>query len=339
VSRFPCYHCKSNLHAIHTEITGFLLRITVMARSEPALVRMLLQLSSQDARFGLGGYMPKNKLTDYEARVIVHKGTEPPFSGAFVHHKEEGIYTCRRCEKPLFRSSDKFDSKTGWPSFDDAIPDAVKQIPDQDGTRTEIVCKACGAHLGHVFFGEGFTEPNTRHCVNSTSLTFAPKQKKEEVSRAIFASGCFWGTEHIFSKTKGVLKTTVGYTGGEVENPTYGQVCSGTTGHAEAIEVEYDPSITTYEELTRLFFETHDPTQIDRQGPDVGHQYRSAIFYLNEEQKGTATRLIRLLMSSGNGVATEVNPASTFWKAEEKHQRYYDKTGGTPYCHWYTKRF
>jgi peptide methionine sulfoxide reductase msrA/msrB len=187
--------------------------------------------------------------------------------------------------------------------------------------------------------GEGFTERNTRHCVNSVSLSFASEHKTEEVSRAIFASGCFWGTEHIFSKTKGVMKTTVGYTGGEVENPTYRQVCSGTTGHAEAMEVIYDPAITTYEELARLFFETHDPTQIDRQGPDVGHQYRSAIFYLNEEQKEIATELIRLLTAKGNPVATELNPASTFWKAEEKHQRYYDKTGGTPYCHWYTKRF
>jgi peptide methionine sulfoxide reductase msrA/msrB len=283
--------------------------------------------------------MPLKDLTENEARVIVDKGTEPPFSGKFVHYKDDGVYTCKRCETPLFQSTNKFDSGTGWPSFDDAIPDAVEQIPDRDGLRTEIVCKTCGSHLGHVFFGEGFTERHTRHCVNSISLDFVPKQEDAEVSRAIFASGCFWGTEHIFAKAKGVLKTTVGYTGGAVDNPTYPQVCSGTTGHAEALEVIYDPSLTTYEELARLFFETHDPTQIDRQGPDVGHQYRSEIFYVNEEQKEIATKLIDLLTAKGNPVATELSPATTFWKAEEKHQRYYEKTGGTPYCHWHTKRF
>ena len=136
-----------------------------------------------------------------------------------------------------------------------------------------------------------------------------------------------------------MLKTTVGYTGGHLENPTYPQVCSGTTGHAEAIEVVYDPALTTYEELARLFFETHDPTQIDRQGPDVGPQYRSAIFYLNDEQKDVATKLIEQLAANGTTVATELSPATRFWAAEEKHQQYYKKTGGHPYCHWYTKRF
>ena len=160
-----------------------------------------------------------------------------------------------------------------------------------------------------------------------------------KTKRALFASGCFWGTEYHFRRAKGVLSTRVGYTGGHTEHPTYREVCSGRTGHAEALEVVYDPSQTSYEELARLFFETHDPTQVNRQGPDVGEQYRSAIFYLDEEQKAVAERLIGLLEEKGYDVATEVTEASTFWPAEDYHQQYYQKNGQTPYCHVYTRRF
>jgi len=158
-------------------------------------------------------------------------------------------------------------------------------------------------------------------------------------SKAIFASGCFWGTEYYLQRAPGVIKTTVGYTGGHTETPTYTDVCSGATGHAEAVEVEYDPSVTSYEDLARLFFETHDPTQVNRQGPDIGTQYRSAVFYLDEEQKEVAKRLIESLEMLGYDVATEVTKASRFWPAEGYHQRYYDQTGRQPYCHAYKKRF
>lgn len=157
--------------------------------------------------------------------------------------------------------------------------------------------------------------------------------------RALFASGCFWGTEYHFQRAPGVLRTRVGYAGGHTDHPTYRAVCSGRTGHAETVEVWYDPDVTTYETLARLFFETHDPTQLNRQGPDHGTQYRSAIFYLNEDQKETAERLITLLRDRGLDVVTEVTPASTFWPAEDYHQRYYETTGKTPYCHVYTPRF
>jgi peptide methionine sulfoxide reductase msrA/msrB len=157
--------------------------------------------------------------------------------------------------------------------------------------------------------------------------------------RAIFASGCFWGTEFYMMQHPGVLRTTVGYTGGSVPNPSYREVCGGRTGHAEAVEVVYDPSKTTYEALVRLFFETHDPTQVNRQGPDIGTQYRSEIFWLDEAQRATAERLINELRANGLDVATRVTPAGPFWEAEAYHQDYYAKSGGTPYCHIYTKRF
>lgn len=158
-------------------------------------------------------------------------------------------------------------------------------------------------------------------------------------SRAIFASGCFWGTQYYLQKAKGVISTAAGYIGGTKDNPTYPEVCTGRTGHAEAVEVVFDPAVISYEELAKLFFETHDPGQKNRQGPDIGTQYRSGIFYLDEEQKATAEKLINILKAKGYPVVTEVTPATTFWKAEDYHQDYYDKKNGNPYCHFYTKKF
>mgnify|MGYP006304516709 CR=1 FL=1 len=285
-----------------------------------------------------------NTLTDFEKYVILEKGTERPWSGKYVDHKEDGTYTCKRCGAELYRSDTKFDSHCGWPSFDDAIDGAVKQQPDADGRRTEIVCASCGGHLGHVFFGEGFTPKNTRHCVNSVSLNFESEEdtamKSEPVEeKAVFAGGCFWGVEYHFEKLDGVKSVVSGYTGGQKKNPSYQEVCSGTTGHAEAVEITYDPSKVTFETLARLFFEIHDPTQVNRQGPDVGEQYRSAVFVQDEQQKKVTQELIKTLEEKGYDVATEIQPAATFYKAENYHQDYYEKKGSTPYCHVYTRRF
>ena len=279
-------------------------------------------------------YQPYNELTAEEERVILNKGTEPPHSGKFNKHDEDGVYTCKRCDATLFPSDAKFDSGTGWPSFDDAIPGAVAE--KADGFRTEIVCANCDGHLGHVFRGEGLTKKSTRHCVNSVSLDFVPKENYET---AIFAGGCFWGVEHFLAREEGVLETSVGYIGGHKENPTYQEVCSKTTGHAEAVEVKYDASKTSFEKLARLFFETHDPTQVNRQGPDIGSQYRSGVFYTNDEQKEITEKLIAELEAKGLKVATEVTKATTFWDAEGYHQDYYLMKGSTPYCHSYVKRF
>ncbi len=283
--------------------------------------------------------MNYHKLTPEEERVIINKGTERPFTGKYENFWEKGTYVCKRCGAPLYRSDSKFDAGCGWPSFDDEIPGAVKRIPDPDGMRTEIVCTNCGAHLGHVFLNEGFTPKETRHCVNSISLEFIPAENAKMTDTAIFAGGCFWGVEYYMQKAKGVISVVSGYTGGTKDHPTYEEVCSGKTGHYEAVEVVFNPSVISYEEVAKLFFEIHDPTQWNHQGPDWGEQYRSAVFYRNPEQKAITQKLIAELKHNGYNVVTEVKPASVFWKAEKYHQDYYDHKGTTPYCHGYVKRF
>ena len=276
------------------------------------------------------------QLTPEEKYVIIDKGTERPGTGKFNKFYESGVYVCRQCGTPLYTSEDKFDSGCGWPAFDDEIKGAVKRVPDADGRRVEIVCATCGGHLGHVFEGEGFTPKNTRHCVNSISMDFIPA---DELKTAIFAGGCFWGVEHLMQQQKGVISVESGYIGGEKENPTYKEVCTKTTGHAEAVRILYDPKEVSYETLAKLFFEIHDPTQADGQGPDLGPQYRSEIFYQTEEEKETALKLIAQLKAKGYDVVTEVTKATTFYPAEEYHQDYYVNKGTEPYCHSRVKRF
>lgn len=276
------------------------------------------------------------KLTEEEARVIVHKGTERPFSGRYNDFYEEGNYHCRRCDALLYASHDKFDGHCGWPSFDDEVPGAVRRETDADGHRTEILCANCGAHLGHVFEGERLTEKNVRHCVNSISLDFKPVNTE---ARAYFAGGCFWGVEHLFEQKDGVISATSGYMGGSQEKPSYEDVINRNTGHLEAVEVRYNPAEVSYETLARYFFEIHDPTQENGQGPDIGAQYLSAVFVGNADEEATVKRLIGLLEKKGYDVATKILSAAPFWKAEDYHQDYYEKKGTQPYCHAWQKRF
>ncbi len=156
---------------------------------------------------------------------------------------------------------------------------------------------------------------------------------------AYLAGGCFWGVEYYLEKIPGVTSVVSGYMGGHTDNPTYHEVCSGTTGHLETVEVRFDPSQVSYETILRRFFEIHDPTQANGQGPDIGEQYLSAVFYTSPEQKRVADKLIGILKSRGYQVVTAVRPATRFWPAEAYHQDYYRRTGKQPYCHVPIPRF
>lgn len=187
------------------------------------------------------------------------------------------------------------------------------------------------------------TDKNIRHCVNSVSMKFVSsddmKKTDQSIKSAYFAGGCFWGVEHLMQQQPGVISVESGYMGGEIENPTYEQVCSKTTGHLEVVALSYDPSQVSFETLTKLFFEIHDPTQHDGQGPDIGNQYLSAIFYTDDNEKEISESLIKILEGKGLTIATRVLPKATFWKAEDYHQDYYQKNGQQPYCHQYKKLF
>ena len=279
------------------------------------------------------------ELTAAETRVIVNKGTEPPFSGIYNDFFKTGTYCCKRCKAPLYRSNDKFKSTCGWPSFDDEIKGSIKKELDADGFRTEILCANCGAHLGHIFAGEQLTDKNIRHCVNSVSLIFIPDTELPSKAKAYFAGGCFWGMEYLFEHKEGVISATSGYMGGSLSEPSYRDVTSGETGHFESVEIIYDPTKVSYEELAKFFFEIHDPTQTNGQGPDIGSQYLSAVFYQNNSEKKTAQKLIAILNDKGYDIATRLIPAQTFWAAEDYHQNHYDRNQQKPYCHIYKKKF
>lgn len=293
---------------------------------------------------------PMPPLSGQEADVILRKATEAPFSGQYNDKHDAGTYVCRQCGAALYSSRDKFESGCGWPSFDTELPGAVRRVPDADGRRVEIICANCGGHLGHVFEGEGFTARNTRHCVNSLSMTFYPAGSPEEAkalaraasqkctATAIVAGGCFWGVEDAFRKMPGVCEAVSGYTGGHTPNPTYEAVCTGKTGHAEAVRVRFDPSVVSYEQILRRFFEIHDPTQLNRQGPDVGDQYRSAVFFLDAEQEAVARKLTDRLRDLGYDVVTKLEPAGTFYQAEDYHQGFAERTGRGG-CHVSVPRF
>jgi peptide methionine sulfoxide reductase msrA/msrB len=276
-----------------------------------------------------------NPLTPEQRFVIENAGTEPPGTGRLLNHEGEGTYTCARCDSPLFVSDSKFHSGCGWPSFDDSIPGAVRELPDPDGRRVEIRCAHCDGHLGHVFRGEGFTDKDTRHCVNSLSIEFESGRRE----LAFFAGGCFWGVEHLLQQIPGVHRVDSGYMGGATPNPTYREVCSGRTGHTETVRVSFDPQVVSFEELAKVFFEIHDPTQVNRQGPDVGTQYRSAVFYEGPEQEAVTRDLVSQLESRGHRVATEIAPAGVFWPAEDFHQDYLEHNPGGHMCHVRVKRF
>jgi len=283
------------------------------------------------------------KLTPEQFRVTQNDGTEPAFCGNLLDNKKEGVYCCVVCGLPLFSSAHKFDSGTGWPSFFqpvDADHVAEKEDRSYGMVRTEIECARCGAHLGHVFT-DGPAPTGMRHCLNSASLVFHEKgealpaeSRPVETKVAYFAGGCFWGIEHYFQKGPGVLSAESGYMQGHKDDPTYKEVVFTDTGHAEAVKVVYDPKRISYERLLQAFFDMHDPTQLNRQGPDVGEQYRSGIYAADAEQLEAARAYVAKLTAEGRfkrPIVTEVEPAKTFWPAEDYHQDYILKTGRA--CH------
>ncbi len=275
--------------------------------------------------------------------VLINKATERPNTGKYTNYSKDilGTYICRLCGLALFQSDNKFTSSCGWPSFEDEINQNVKKTLDTDGRRTEIVCNRCNGHLGHIFHGEFHTSKNTRYCVNSLSVDFiANNTTVLDTEEAIIAAGCFWGVEYLFQKQSGVLFTEVGYTGdNSIDHPNYDLICSGKTKHVEALRIIYDPNIINYEAIIKLFFEIHNFEQINGQGPDIGYQYLSKIFYYNEEQKNKAAEIIKLLADKNYKVATILEPAYAFWPAEDYHQEYYLKNNKQPYCHIRKKIF
>jgi peptide methionine sulfoxide reductase msrA/msrB len=285
------------------------------------------------------------KQLDPEAYKVTQKsGTEPPFCGNLLDNKKEGTYVCVVCGLPLFSSDHKFDSGTGWPSFYREVdPAHVARSADKSlgMIRTEISCARCDAHLGHVF-EDGPKPTGERHCLNSASLKFyekgaelPPESRPRQLETAYFAGGCFWGIEHYFQQGPGVVDAASGYMQGNNDQPTYKQVCSGNTGHAETVKVVFDPAEISYRRLLEAFFKMHNPTQLNRQGPDIGTQYRSGIWYTSDEQKEAAEKYLAELREKdafgGREVVTQLERAEKFWPAEDYHQDYIVKTGRA--CH------
>jgi peptide methionine sulfoxide reductase msrA/msrB len=287
----------------------------------------------------------KKLLTPDQFNVLREKGTEKPFSGKWLMNNKNGIYTCAACGNELFTSDMKFDAHCGWPSFDREISGGkIKTATDNSHgmSRTEIMCAKCNGHLGHLF-DDGPTSTGKRYCVNSVSIGFTEKKspnvglekKSSQYDTLTLGGGCYWCVEAVYEMLDGVIDVESGYSGGKVPDPTYEDVCSGNTGHAEVIQIVFDPKKTNLDEILKVFFTVHDPTTLNRQGGDRGTQYRSVIFYRNKNQELVARDIIKQLNKQkvyDDPVVTEVAPFEVFYKAENYHQNYYQLNNQKPYC-------
>ena len=286
----------------------------------------------------------KKELSEEQYYVLRQKGTEAPYTGKLLLNKEKGVYKCAACGNELFTDEMKFDSHCGWPSFDKEIKGGkIKTQTDNSHgmQRTEIMCAKCGGHLGHLF-DDGPTETGLRYCVNSVSLDFVSekelameKKNTPKLDTLVVGGGCFWCVEAVYEMLEGVKSVESGYSGGSDRNSTYEEVSSGASGHAEVAQIVYDPSVTSLEEVLEVFFTVHDPTTLNRQGNDIGTQYRSVIFYKDQQQKNTALRIIKDLNAAQaypSKIVTAVEPFQFFVRAEEYHQDYYAQNKQKGYC-------
>ncbi len=272
------------------------------------------------------------QLTTEQYRVTRQHGTERPFSSEMCGLHEAGRYVCICCDTPLFDSGEKFDSGTGWPSFTLPVNEnAISYHSDASlaSVRIEVRCNTCDAHLGHVF-PDGPEPSGLRYCINAVAMR---KVESDDDATAIFGGGCFWCTEAVFQHLEGVISVESGYSGGETEDPTYREICTGQTGHAEVIRISYDPEKISYEDLVRVHLGTHDPTTLNAQGADRGTQYRSVVFFQTEEERRIAGDVIE--EADGlldDDIVTEVTRLTNYYPAEDNHQNYYANNPQQGYC-------